>query len=324
MTMPNFLIIGAAKSGTSSLHHFLSQHPQIFMSPMKEPKFFTYENCPLPKFRGLDEDNMTIRRAPIRRRDHTKYSFPISKLTEYQKLFIKAKPGNAIGESSPDYMYCPQAIERIRHHIPHAKLIAILRNPVDRAFSHYKEHRKKGFEQIEDFSQALEMEPIRIQREWMPGWHYKQRGFYYKQLKRYFDRFDKDQIRVYLYESFCSNQLEVIQDIFRFLGVDDTFKPDLSKRKNVSGGLIYGPKNIALDHFLNNPFFIKRIIKEIFPLNLLRRVKVILENINIGSEYEFVVPPMQEDVRKRLQKEYKEDILKLQDLIGQDLSRWLA
>jgi hypothetical protein len=323
MPMPNFLIIGAAKSGTTSLHKYLSQHPQIYMSPMKEPNFFAYENLPQPKFRGLDEDTMILKKGPIRRRDSTKYSFVITRLSDYQKLFSKVRLEKAVGESSPLYLYNPQAVERIKHYTPEIRLIAILRNPVDRAYSHFKFFQKEGHETIMDFGQALKMEHVRMQRNWTPGWFYKQRGFYYQQLKKYYERFDRSQIRVYLHDNFHSSPISILQDIFRFLGVDETFTPDLEKRFNVSNGPVYGPKNYALDNFLNSPNFVKSIIKTIFPITFLRLLKAGVEKLNVGREYQFVVQPISEDIRKQLQNEYREDILKLQELIGQDLSRWL-
>lgn len=321
--MPNFLIIGAMKCGTTSLHNYLSCHPQIFMSPMKEPKFFVYENCPQPKYCGLDKDHPAYRGAVDRRRGK-KYPFAITQLADYEDLFSKAQPGNAIGESSPLYLYHPRAAERIQHHVPHARLIAVLRNPVDRAYSQFKYHRKRGMEPIDEFAKALEMEPVRIQRDWYPAWFYKQRGFYYQQLKRYYGRFDRNQIRIYLYNNFCSDPEGMLKDIFRFLGVDETFIPDLSRRFNAGEGPMYRPKVEAVDRFLNNPNTIKSVIKKIMPLKLLRHIKARVENKNIGSEFQFIVPPMSDEIRMQLQNEYREDILKLQDLIGKDLSGWLV
>jgi hypothetical protein len=324
MSMPNFLIIGAAKAGTSSIHSYLSQHPQIYMSPIKEPMFFAYENELPPKFRGMDEDNPVSKRAIIRRRTYRPVSYPITRLSDYQKLFAKAYQKNAIGESTPLYLYSERAAERIQHHIPHARIIAVLRNPVERAYSHYSQFRKNGYEDIEDFGQALEMEHTRILRNWSPGWFYKQRGLYHQQLKRYFDRFDKNQLRVYLYDNFSADPMGILRDIFRFLDVAPTFKPDLSMKLNVSSGIVHGPKHETLDRFLNNPNPVKSILKKTLPTALLRRIKTAIENLNIGSEYQFVVPRMSEEIRKKLQNDYRDDILHLQDLIGQDLSRWLA
>ena len=155
------------------------------------------------------------------------------------------------------------------------------------------------------------------------GWWYKDNGFYYQKLMPYFSSFNRNQIRIYLYDNFCIDPQKIVKDIFQFLGVDEHFTTDFSKRYNASNGPINGPKSEAFDDFLNNPNIIKSLIKIIFPRKLLRRVKAIVENLNIGREYQFVIPPMSEDIRKQLQNEYREDMLKLQDLIGQDLSSWL-
>jgi hypothetical protein len=294
------------------------------MSPIKEPKFFAYEDGLPPKFRGMDDDNPGIRRAAIRQRHHRKVSYAITRLSDYQKLFAKVNQEIAVGETTPVYMYHENAAARIHFHIPHARLIAVLRNPADRAYSHFNQYRKIGYEPNEDFGQALEMEKTRMQRGWSPGWFYKHRGYYYEQLKRYYERFNREQLRIYLHDTFCSDPMSMLQDIFRFLGVDDTFQPDLSYRRNVAGGKVYGPKSETLDRFLNNPNIVKSTVKALLPMNLLRRAKIAVENLNIGREFQIIVPPMPDSIRKRLQNDYRDDILKLQDLIGQDLSRWLA
>lgn len=295
MVMPNFLIIGAAKAGTTSLYYYLSQHPQIYMSPAKEPRFFALEGEDL-NFRNPDQDiNRTSVTTP----------------EAYNQLFQGVTDETAIGEASPLYLYSPKAVERIKHYIPDVKLIAILRDPVDRAFSCYTHLIREGYEPL-SFSGGLNEEPNRIQNNWAHLWHYQQAGYYYTQLKRYFDTFAPEQIKVYLYEDLNADSTAVTQDICRFLGVDDTFEPDLT-RMNVSGV----PK-VRLLHglFKRNP--IKTALKPLFPPDLRKQIARKVKAWNLQDK-----PSLPSEVRAQMIETYREDILKLEELIQRDLSKWL-
>ena len=152
MTMPNFLIIGAVKAGTTSLHDWLSQHPQIYMSSIKELNFFAFEGDNLEVFKGKFNKEYLA-------------GFETT-LQGYRKHFQGVTNEIAIGESSPTYLYHPKAPERIQHYIPDVKLIAILRNPVERAYSNYLHTIRDSIEPFTDFAQALEEEESRIQDGW--------------------------------------------------------------------------------------------------------------------------------------------------------------
>ncbi len=302
MTMPNFLIIGAAKAGTTALYSYLKQHPQIYMSPNKEPHFFAFEGENV-NFGGTAGDQEWLNR------------FAITDIQTYRLQFQGVSKQIAMGEASALYLYIPKAAERIHHYIPDVKLLAILRNPVERAYSAFLYQIRDALEPITDFAQALREEETRIHNNWVPIYYYQQMGFYYTQMKRYFDTFDRAQIRVYLYEDFTTNTISILQDIFRFLNVDDTFAPDVSLRHNVSGI----PRNKALHTFLRQEHHpIKTILKPLLPKELRRRVMLILQNRNLDKP-----PSLPPELRRQLIEVYREDILNLQDLIQRDLSRWL-
>jgi hypothetical protein len=321
--LPNFLVIGAMRSGTTSLHNYLNQHPDIFMSPRKEPHFFSYENYPLQKYResmeiSLRQYNETARR--IRKR----YELPVTRLEEYSKLFKKATYQTAIGESSASYLYFSRSIDRIKHSLPQVKLIALLRNPVDRAYSNFIFLRRNNREQIPEFSAALQAEDQRISQNWPPGYFYKHRGFYYKQLEPYYQQFDRSRIRVYLFDNFRSDPLGVLRDIFRFLGVDQSFVPDTTIKFNPSSSVILQPKSALVNHLFNRPNSFRTLAKLILPGRLFHSAKLLMARKDIAGARLMHCPPLSGEIRKQLQNEYKNDIIKLQDLIGQDLSRWLS
>lgn len=288
MIMPNFLIIGAEKAGTSSLYSYLNQHPQIYMSPIKEPQFFTFEG------------------------EKLNYSYPvvITNLEDYCNLFQKVPKGIVTGEASPSYIYSPKASERIRYHIPDAKLIAILRHPAERAYSNFVFSLQRGHEPLKDFAQALQAEETRIDNNWGFRWHYKHKGFYYVQMKRYFDKFDRKQIKVYLFEDLIANPIKILKDIFQFLGVEETFNPDVSIKYNVSGI----PNHDIIPLLMTRLKLMSPVIKQLFSAKLRSSIK---------SKLFHKAPPLSPELRGQLIAVYREDILKLQELIQQDLSRWL-
>lgn len=297
MTMPNFLIIGAPKAGTTALYNYLKEHPQIYMSPIKEPKFFALEGEEI-NFQGP--------------RDMTKDY--ITDIESYRNLFKNVSNEIAIGEASPWYLHIPQSSQRIHHYIPDVKLIAILRNPVERAYSQFLSLVQRDFEPLTDFGQALAAEAERISNNWSPRWYYKERGFYYTQLQPYFNLFNRDQIKIFLYEDLKSDSSGLVKEVFNFLGVDNTFTPNISRKHNVTRV----PKNRSLYRLISQPNPIKSLLRPFLPPNLRRDITSKLTDISVKSK-----PDIKPEIRHRLIEEYREDILRLQDLIQRDLSQWL-
>jgi hypothetical protein len=295
--MPNFIVIGAAKSGTTALYRYLKQHPEIFMSQQKELRFFPFEDQP-PAFCGPgDKADMKI---------------AITKIEDYRASFAQGAQYPARGEISPLYMSYPRTAERIRLHIPDAKLIAILRHPADRAYSQFLMKRRDGREHL-SFSDALAAEDKRISDGWSHHWHYRRRGFYAAQLKPYFELFKREQLKIYLYEDYLADNVGFIQDIFRFLNVDDTFVPDMSVRHNESKL----PRSRALQVFLTEPRLTKNLLKPLVPGRLSRRIGDQLRRRNL------IKPPLSPKIRQQLIEVYRADIIKLQDMLQRDLSHWL-
>lgn len=300
MTLPNFLIIGAPKAGTSSLYNYLQQHPEIYMSPVKEPHFFAFADQKL-SFRGPG--------------DRERLQDTVTNLADYKKLFAGVTNEKAIGEASTTYLGNPQAPERIKKYLPQVKLIAIVRNPADAAYASFLHLLRDGDESITDFSVALQAEKKRIADNWESLWHYKTRNFYYPQFKRYFDLFEPEQIKIYLYEDFQSKNQAVTQDIYQFLGVDPNFVPDLSYRQNVSAM----PQNLSLNRLISKPNVWKSTFNLVVPKSLRNILKTNLQSWNFNN---FQKPEFSSAIRFQLLQEYQEDILKLQDLLNRDLSYW--
>lgn len=295
--MPNFLIIGAPKSGTTALYSYIKQHPQVFMSPVKEPQFFAFEGEEL-NFQG----------------PKVQINSSITDLESYQALFQGVKDEKAIGEASALYLGIPKAPERIDHYLPDVKMIAILRHPVDRAYASFMHLIRDGREPLTNFADALEAEEKRIAENWGFLWRYKQLGFYSAQLERYFKRFPREQMRVYLYDDFCERPLEIIQDIFQFLDIDRNFIPDLSVKPNVSGR----PRFKFIQNFIRKPNPIKNVIKPLLPQQRKEYLTSQLANWNLNK------PKLSLEFKAELTEQFQEDITHLQHLINRDLSHWLT
>ncbi len=291
MTMPNFLIIGAMKSGTTALYYYLEQHPEVYMSPVKEPNFFSSQS----------QENA---------------SGAVIHIEAYRHLFRGVSDENAIGEASHSYLYEPRAAAEIRRYLPEARLIAILRNPIDRAYSHFLHMVRSGEEPLDDFAQALREEEVRTHKG-RTFQDYIGRGLYHDQLKRYYTKFRRDQVKVYLYEDLSNAPVDTLQDAFRFLGVDDSFVPDVSLKRNVSGY----PKHKTVDKLLRKPSPIKDALKIYLPAGLRWRLSKAFDDLKTRNLV--APPPVQPEVRRRLIGVYREDILKLQELIQRDVSGWL-
>ena len=300
MIMPNFILFGAAKAGTTSVYKYLEQHPDVFMSSFKEPGFFAFEG-EKPRLNGPGAQKWVDR-------------WVVTDLAAYQQLFAEYEGQTAIGEASPYYLYYYEKTpQRIYHYLPDVRLIAVLRNPVERSFSNYVWAVRDRAESLTNFNDALAAEAARIKDNWGPKWRYKDQGFYYRQLKPYYEIFQPEQIKICLYEDFVANPVAIMQDIFAFLKIDANFIPDMSKKHNTSKI----PRNKIWHQFLVKSNPIKSAIKPFLPLKFRQNLKEKAQEKNLFK------PTLEPKIRDRLTAEYREDILQLQDLIGRDLSLWL-
>ena len=303
--IPDFLIIGAGKSGTTSLDKYLHQHPEIFIPKVKEPNFFGYENTKIEDFGG---DAGEI--------NH--YRNSVTNLQDYLALFNDARPGQIKGETSNTYMYHAGAPQRIKHYNPDMKLIAILRQPAGRLYSRYMHLARENRVPTESFNDCLNKSTL-----WWTRNDLIKEGFYFKNLSPFFELFPKKNIKVYLYEELNDHPEQVLLDIYQFLGVDPTFKTDLTIRYNQSGIV----KNKFLDKIYGQKGIINRTIKAILPSAAFYKLKnnVLLQRtVNDLRSKNLERTKMDPEIRRKLTHDvYGDDIKKLQQLIGRDLGHWL-
>lgn len=276
------------------MNALLRSHPDVFMSPNKEPWFFALEGVTEP-FRGPGELQ------------------GVRTLEEYQELFAEVGTERAIGEASTLYLFSKEAPANIVRQVPNARLIAVLRNPVERAYSNYLEHRWEGREPLADFGAALDNETARAAAGWSPFWQYRTMGLYGEQLERYFGVFDQDQLRVFLFEDFIQNRMAVLADIASFLEID-AFPPSEPVHRNAAGI----PRNRTIQKAMRRSSRIKSVMKSVLPSETRASIRRGLERFNLTK------PDMPEQVRQTLIDFYRDDIRKVEEILKRDLSRWIG
>jgi hypothetical protein len=290
---PNFLIIGANKGGTSSFYVYLSQHPEIFMSAIKEPMFFLFNDSERKKNKPVES-----------KEPDWKHWKSVSDPEEYRAMF-ETPPGiKAAGEASTAYLANPACAQRIYDFNPRMKIIAILRNPVSRAFSNYLMYVRLGHEP-KSFKACVD-EERNGKRDYLPqGRHYLELGYYSDALSTYISRFGKENVKVYLIEELKEKPLWLFRDAFEFLGVDPSFTPDVSEKFNVNENVTRQNSFMKLMTRVVSHRHISKIIPGGMKKFFNRELK------------------LDDKLRSELRELYRDDIIKLQALTGKDLSAWL-
>jgi hypothetical protein len=298
VTMPNFLLIGTPRAGTSSMYRYLREHPQVFMSPVKEPKYFEFAESGFdytgPGDAKTHEQATTTREA-------------------YEALFAEAAGRPAIGEASPVYLFSPRAFEAIRREVPGARIVVILRDPAERAFSNFLHMVKKGREKRTTFWDAVEEGRTGRRDGWDPHWRYFEVGLYHQQVKRYLDAFGRERVLIHLFDDLESDPAEILRRTHEFLGVDSVPLASMAEKYNV--GAV--PRDNAVHAALYGDGRIKRLARLVLPSGIRRALAGFVARHNVHR------PKLPRDDRSRLVRLYRDDVLRLQDLIRRDLSLWL-
>jgi hypothetical protein len=203
--LPDFLIIGAPKAGTTALHAALAEHPQLYLSPVKEPKYYMCGDSPPPAYKGPGDA-------------HSNQEW-IWQRERYQGLFAGVRPGALAGESTPFYLYNRDARRRIAADIPYARLIAVLRDPVDRLYSNWMHLRADGLEPCADIVEACAREMARVDAGWAPFWHYRRLGMYGRQLADLFEHFPREQVLLLRYRELVDQPEQTLRRVCAFLDV---------------------------------------------------------------------------------------------------------
>lgn len=290
--IPDFLIVGGAKCGTTSLSQYLSKHSNIFIPKVKECRYLSKMT---PNFNGPGDHVVNIEMT--------------TSLKEYSDLFKKAKAGQFLCDASVDYLYYyNETISSINdlYKDEQPKVIILLRNPVKSAFSMYS-HLKRDLRETLPLNQAIKAQKDRQKNNWEWVWQYTEISKYYNQVKYYKDNIDKENLKIIIFEEFIKDPQKELKEILVFLGLEDQdLKGD--KVHNKSGNA----KSPFLQKIILNKSPLVMFIKKLIPRGLKQKVS----QVNIEP-----VAISQEDI-KLLKPYFEEDIIKLEKLLNKDLSLW--
>ena len=314
MPLPNFFIVGTDKSGTTSLLHYLQEHPDIFMNSSDRPAFF----LPQGVQRVISPEADFLYTASFKKSIQTKTQ---PDLEEYLSFFSGATHEKIVGEVYVGYLSFLGTAERIHQAVAHARLIAILRNPFDAAYSSFSmQQRYHDIRQDVSFLEMLQAEDIRNNdSSALPDLI---RGrFYDDSLEQYFNTFPKEQIRVFLYEDLKDSQ-KLCKEIFSFLEVDETFSPHTEIGYNTSS---QSTQNYFFRVLLNKvPLSVRDKLPYFIPKPLFRWYMEKRLGISNGKDHFKVSKKCPDNAKEFLYPIFKPRILRLQDMINRDLSDWLA
>ncbi len=293
----NFFIVGAAKSGTTTLFETLNRHPSIFIPQHKECRYFS---CLPATFSGLSPNT-------------TKYL--VRTFEEYRNLFKGAKPGQLCGDISPDYLYyhrnaVSKIIAEINAQVP---VVIVLRNPIDRAYSNYLHHVRDGREYM-SFEAALEAETERIASNWAWGWGYVDVGLYAEQVKAYLDNFER--VLLLLFEEDIETG-RATGKVLNFLNLEPSHE-DLGKvHVNVSGY----PQNRILHRLMTDELVVRKIKNVVKATPLYPHSKKVYRKVMEANLKKEAMAP---ETRRMLKQKFKDDVALLVEYTGLPIQRFWA
>jgi hypothetical protein len=290
--LPNLIIPGAAKSGTTTIHHYLAQHPRVYLPHVKEPHFFSNDRV---WERGVEY---------------------------YVHTHFERSAGFAVrAEATPHYLFYEKAAQRIAQVLPasHQRFVIVLRDPVARAYSLYWNMVHEGHETL-SFEEALAHENGRAgtrEIEQIGGirWQYFESGRYANQLECWFRYFDRSRFLFVLSEDLQSDPLATMSRVFGFVGL-----PALDSLDTVAKNVAALPRSRALQHFLRRPNRARRVLGALVPERWKRNFA---ERILRANRRPFDYPPMHAETERTLRERFAADVEHLQSLIERDLSAWL-
>ncbi|MFM2207447.1 MAG: hypothetical protein RL213_1422 [Bacteroidota bacterium] len=297
MRYPDFLIVGAARCGTTAVYRMLKQHPQVFLPAVKEPCFFAFADSSRTYHGG-------------------KFAFAVREPEKYFALFSRAGAGQVTGEASTPYLYLyKESISNMMRYLPEAaktKIVILLRHPVERTYSNYIWRVRDGRETY-SFEKALVMEEQRSREGYSFDYFYAGRSFYYDSVKAYLDAFPN--VHIILYDELKNDWDGVMRRLCGFLRIDAGFS--FTKAADVNDS--YVPRSPRLSRWVTWEHPIKFRLMRMLPDGWISRFRELLRRLNTSPKSR---EAMTDDTRRRLLALFRQDVEQLSQLIGRDLSRW--
>ena len=292
--LPSFVVVGAPKCGTTSLYHYLGQHPEVFLPARKELHYFSHDRlCANSAGPG---DAHVLRSACATR-------------SEYEGYYTGAEGFAAVGDVSPSYLYYHEAAERMHEELEQARIVMILRDPVEKAFSHYMHLVRDNREPL-TFCQALEAEEERTREGWAALWRYVGGSRYAGGVEHYLRVFGEERVLVLFQEELRADPTSCLGELFRFVGVDASFRPNTDTVYHRSGR----PRSRLLADLVSKPGPVSTLARVLLPPALRDRVRAAMQNLNTGQK-----DVMDDETRALLAREFRDDTRRLEALLARRL-----
>jgi hypothetical protein len=313
--LPNFFLVGAPKAGTTSLYQYLAEHPEIYMSPIKEPNFFASEIRPENVSeelqdrvrRDMDALKMYLQ-GPM---SEKRFGGMVLEWEDYLKLFENVKGEVAIGEASVLYLWSKTAAKNIFSRIPDAKIVMVLRDPAERAFSQYLHNVTNGII-CGSFRQHIYNSSRPKSEKFSVGYPSLELGLYYEQVKRYVDIFPRENLQILFFEDYRQQPARTLEKLFSFLHVNSGFTPDMSQKQLEP----QVPRAVGAAHFLKR-YGLWQPLKKLSP----RAFRSQLREVVFKKRKSLVMDSKDRDY---LRDYYRDDIRKLSALLSRDLEHWVT
>jgi hypothetical protein len=297
MRTVDFFIVGAPKCGTTAMYSYLKSHPDVFFPEKKEPHFFG---------RDLDFSGR-----------------PRMTFEEYLQLYSDAKPNQKLGDASVFYLLSKTAAQELKAYNPDAKIIIMLRNPVDAMHSFHSQRLYNGTEDIEDFADAIAAEADRREGRRMPARIGLRQGLFYHevvsfadQVERYFEAFGRAPIHIILHEDLCADLPGCFRNLCAFLGIDTSHEPVFDAVN--ANKVVRFPW--LRDALAERPRALSLAGRMLLPsASLRRRLRDAIKSMNRVTQRRIPIPP---EVRSRVLNELGPSIEKLEQLLDRDLGSW--
>ncbi|MCB0736070.1 MAG: sulfotransferase [Bacteroidetes bacterium] len=309
---PNFFVIGVAKAGTTSLYRYLRQHPDVYVSPIKEPNHYSLpdinESLLDPRYKRDIQINLQhyIRRGM----NESVHIAHVADATHYAQLFSKVTEEKAIGDFSNSYFGSKTALHSIAKNHPSAKIIVVLRNPLTRAWSHYLMNRREGKAPNTNFLEEVLSDNAKPHKGWGINHQYLSQGLYSKGIELAMQYFDNNNLKVVLYEEFKANPNSTLCDICNYLSVNTHFKFNTRKQANSARM----PRNNAINQLLVNSGILSTL-KRVTP----REFRAVGTKVLYSSS---TMPNMREDEKSFLRDYYRKDVESLSNILSLNLNKY--
>ena len=284
----DFFIVGAPKAGTTSLYHYLSEHPQVEMSSQKEPDYFSDK--------AIHQQGMYYGKNRV------------NTLDKYESLFVQ-KEGVVYGEGSVSYLFYDNVAEDIKKYNPNAKIIIMLRNPIERAFSHYLMDYRLGL--VSDSFENIITKKSKHKNAHLFYQQYIEVSKYANQIQRYLDFFEKENILFIDYEDLKNNVSKTVDQVYDFLNISTEFAADINTKYNT----FTMPKNKGI-RFIYSFVFLRKILTFFLPIYLVKNIRAFLFKADKK-------PELLKETRSQLSIIFNNDIKKLDEVLGKNYSKWI-